>query len=306
VPSNLSVPTQSEFYILPLTLSKPTYRIAFTQTGPQKVAAIHARFKVSQVASDLEKGTPFAELINKFTFVEGSIKPVTILPGITTLSIPVNSFAFSSSIPVTAPDFDPKLMMLSMAVPEMDGAFMISDAKRLNPHETVKLVAPKSGVANGLVVSLLKNASNDITGAASERLSATITTATRVQAPKFLDFVVPPVLHGTTLTLSPPPQLKGTIPAMTYSVLSKVELLDKGNYKLEKKTPQWELYASGWAQSFDLPEWPASALEFTSGTTTSMRWEAAFSAQGQRTSKSPAGPDVLEKVTHVTRNAVDF
>jgi hypothetical protein len=118
-------------------------------------------------------------------------------------------------------------------------------------------------------------------------------------------------------------------PLLTYGILSKVELTQNGHLKLEKKTPQWELYAKNWVSDIHLPLWPKTALkplaqngndqddeggssdanqdEKSEPLGNSMRWEISFAgAAGSASSMGAAGPEALLRATHITRSATDF
>lgn len=302
VPANLSIPTQQENYILPITLTKPTFRLQFDLPGTYKVSVVHARFKLSEVANDLQHGTPFTQLINKFTFVEGSTKSVIVKPGLTNTTIPVNANRYTPSINVAAPSYDSRLTMVSMAVANVNDVFMVTDLKRIEPSGSGTLVAPKG--ASAWVISMLRDTRAAQTGPTPDTFTTTITPASQSQKIEFLDNVAAPALVAKSLVLHPPRELPSVTPVMTRVLLSKVELINGGNYKLEKKSPQWELYANGWSHALELPDFPGGA----SLPTKSIRWEAAFAGQSGSTNGVllTPGPSAFEKVTHVTRSAVDF
>ena len=316
VPSNLTFPSQTVTYILPIHLDKPDYRFYLPESRNWKMVASHMRFPVQQVVDEIRSGKSIFDVLNLFEMVEASVKDVNVGRGSTSRNLPVNEVDFSHSIPVTAPGFDSHYNMLAFSMAESGGLFYMTDLKRLQPHGHMRLNSPGSN-SHGLLVSVLTRADQKIsvdymmmrptTGAQIEEGSAVIQPANHSQAFEFLPIVQPPQLHGKTLVLAPPTHSVAGIEAtLTYAALSKVEILQSGKLKLEKKTPQWELYATDWASSLDLPEMPVTRRVDATELLAPMRWEALFGGQPAGTPKATVGPDTLEKVSHVTRSAVDI
>lgn len=310
IPSNLAIPTQTESYILPLTLSKPTYRMYFPAQGTYGVSVVHARFTVDDIASGVQGNKPILDMLNKFNFTEGSTRVLDIKKASTPLNFPIADNKFQPIFNVTAPNFGDELNMLAFAVPESNGWYSISDVKAVEANQKVSLMAPHNGLGKGLVIGMLRRPpphSNPTIGAQNVTFSAVIRQASQTRAMNFLELVAPPVQHPSELNLQAPRKLSGVTPTLTYAVMSKVEVLDNGPLKVEKITPQWELYShsngNDWATDLNLPQLP-TALPQTPGQ---MRWEAMFLGQaGKDRVAAAVGPEALEKATHVTRTAVDF
>lgn len=306
IPSSLSIPTQTESYILPITLSKPSYRMYFPGPGSYTVAAVHARFKVDDIASGIKDKTPIIEMLNKFTFTGGTLKTVNIKKGSTQQNLAINQMKFSPAIPVTAPNFDNRNVMVSVALPEQNGQYFVSDIKKLEAKQKTTLVAPKAGVTKGLVTHLMRKplptGSGGAIGAQSVTFTAVIAPANQSHTIDFLDLVEPPKKVSDSVVLDTPRKVGGVAPAMTHAILYQVQVLDNGSYKLEKLTPGWELYANAWSQKLDLPD--MTPIQIPSGQG---RWEATFVGQiGAPEAQVVSGPETLEKATHVTRSAFDF
>jgi len=206
---------------------------------------------------------------------------------------------------VTAPNYDrSKFVMMSAALTEHTGLYYATDVKTLEPKQKLSLAAPQSNTG-GLVVNVLRPTSDSAQqqgDGAKENLSVVIMAANQSQAAEFLPSLRPPEVRNGQILIDPPRSPSNLVPGITYAVLSKVELIDNGTTKLEKKTPQWELYAEEWPSSLTLPEMP-EAVPPPAG---SYRWTVSLGASTQGTEKTPAGPTALEKVSHVTRAAVDF
>ena len=313
VPSNLTFPSQTVTYILPIHLDKPDYRFYLPETGNWKMVASHLRFPVQQVVDEIRSGKTFFDVLNLFEVVETSVKNVSVGRGSTSRNLPVNEVGFDHTIPVIAPSFDTHYNMLAFSMAESGGLFYMTDLKRVQPHGHLRLNTV-SGNSRGLVVSVLTRADQKIsadfmvmrptTGAQIEEGSAVILPANRSQAFEFLPIVRPPQLRGKTLILAPPAHsVAGIEPTLTYATLSKVEIIQTSKLKLEKKTPQWELYANDWVSSLELPDMPVTRHADFSAP---MRWEALFGGEPTGAPKAAVGPETLEKVSHVTRSAVDL
>jgi len=307
LPSNLSVPTQRANYILPVTLSKPQFRIIFDEPTERKLAVVHVRGVLQELVDDLQGGFSITKAANKVRFVGGAVKTHAGGQKPAFLSMAVNETTFTPSIRVKAPRFSQSQNMMAVAVPDWGGIYAISDIKAVKSGGTVTLVAPQNGLAKGLVVSLLRmnRAEESMNGVENSFFSAAITPANQSQAIEFLELIPAPEMRANTLILRPPRSVAGIEKLMTRAVLSSVEIPPNNKYKLERKTPQWELYAKDWTSSLTLPEWPNG----TAMKPGKMRWEAEFA--GVPTAEMPGlsgsiGVNMLEKVTHVTRSGLDF
>jgi hypothetical protein len=306
VPSNVSIPFQRESYIITVKVSKPVYRLYLNEARKWKIVAAHVRFPFRSVASDLRDGKSFLDLVNKFEFSGASVKTVDVNSGSSNADLPVNEIDFAPALPLTSPSFGSEYSMLGVAMVENDGLYYPSDVKRFAAKESRTLAAPKSAY-KGLIVSVLRR--NDVPdfGPASAAYSAVVSPSNMTQGLDFLAIPKAPELRSGTLVLNPPATLKGVAPAMTYALLSKVETVQAGDRTLENKSPQWELYAEDWASNLTLPELPRAFDDVSeSAAKGKSRWEVLFGGQGAGASPVDVGPAALEKVSHVTRSAVDF
>ncbi len=309
IPSNLAVPTQTKTYMIPLQFSKPLYRQYFPAPGAYRVQAIHARVNIADMVGELRRGASILELVNRFSFTEVGIKNVTVKKGTTETPLPINETKLASTLDFVAPNFDANLDLFTMVMARSESDYFISDIKKLGPGERAKLTAPSGPGSRGLLMHLMRNRTKDpgdaLRGASSATMSLAISAPTVGMTPEFLEIVPAPVRASQTrLKLSPPRNFLGLLNSMTYVVLSKVEPIGADNYKLEKTSPEWELYVNDWTTNVDLPEMPSGLPSMKAGQ---MRWEASFVGQPNESDRPQApGPEGFEKATHVTRSAVDF
>jgi len=309
IPSNLAVPTQTKTYMFPIKFSKPVYRQYFPAAGSYRVQAAHVRVNIADMVGELRRGASILELVNRFSFTEVGIKNVTVKRGSTETGLPVNEIKLASFVDFVAPNFDASMDLFTMAMARSESDYYVSDIKKLTPGERVKLSAPTSPGARGLLMHLMRLRTKDpgdaLRGATSATISLALSAPTPGILPEFLEIVPAPVRASQTrLNLSPPRNHLGLLSSATYVVLAKVESIGADNYKLEKTTPEWELYVKGWTTNVELPEMPSGLPTMKAGQ---MRWEASFVGQPNASEQpEPPGPESFEKATHVTRSAVDF
>lgn len=80
VPSNLSVPTQTERYIFNIRLSKPAYRLPWSDGNLKGLGALQGNFIFRDVIDKVRGGAPLFSLINDFNFRTFSVVSNPIIP----------------------------------------------------------------------------------------------------------------------------------------------------------------------------------------------------------------------------------
>jgi hypothetical protein len=327
LPANLSVPSQTKTYIfMPIHVEKPVFRLQLPGAGTYQVESLHARANIDEAVNHFRNGGSIMDLINKLQFTEGGLKKTVVGRGDNHMDMAIDQFKMTPMVSVNAPNFDAGLDMFSVVMPRSEGEYFVADVKKLKPQDQMQLSAPNGKGTQGIVVHFLKrrptNNNDALVGPNAATLSLVISAPHRSQPIDFLEIVAPPSLKEHSLTLTPPKKTNGLVPTMTYLALSSVELVNNGKLTLERSTPEWELYGNQWMTSVALPQMPAgmhSKAPKTQNMDGKMRWEAAFAGQPADRSSSErnkqnqnqaralnAGPDDLEKATHVTRSAVDF
>ena len=144
IPSNLALPEQRESYIVPITLNKPSYRMTVGQKGNYRMMATHGQFPLKQVVDEIRQGKSFYEVVNRFSFIGGGQREVTVQDSSTGQDIPVNQFAYSSKVTVKAPNYGNDNVMLSAAMVRQGDLYFSADVKRVEPGQTLDLVIPDS------------------------------------------------------------------------------------------------------------------------------------------------------------------
>lgn len=338
LPSNLTLPDQTESYILPVRLNKPTYRTYVREPGVHSFFALHGRFPIKEVIDDVRQGKSMFEVINYFDFKEGSLEPVEVTGKSVKRDLAVNGFQFNKTVPVKAPRFPNDKSLLSLAMAEVDGVLVPTDLKRLMPGEAqnlktstkaqrTQILQVMTNSQNALghspkLMSLIDHANADVTAEvpSSIRILADASLAPSQlfnqltfvlqdsgikTAPQFLDMINPPKIEAGFIRLDTPKQLpKDVQPVATYLLFSDIEELNINGAKSEKRTRLWEVFADGWVSEIRLPN-----IAFKTQPQHRYRWEVMYLGGPNiplTNEEKAANPYILDGITHVTRNAVDI
>jgi hypothetical protein len=296
--------------------------------------AMHGQFPLKQVVNELRDGKAFYEVINYFNFFGGGQRDLTINNNLEGQDIPVNQIPFDKKISITAPALAADQVMLSVPMVDQAGLFFPTDIKNVTTKAPVNLSLP-AGSNQNYVVSLLMSkleaqkiggvrpsksqiaqspglgikmlfdqvirffggsdkTLNDGPGGLSVSLNPEA-----VKETKFLGLIGRPAVTDGIATLEVPTLPEGLEAVATYLVLSEIERRDVGQYQLESRYRQWEIYQTGWTKELRLPN-TNQALD----PAKSYRWEVLFMARP--TGHNGSGEYFLDGVTHVTRNSFDF
>jgi hypothetical protein len=328
LPSNISLPQQTENYIFPIELNKPEYRVYLRNPGTQTLTATHGQFPLQRVVNDIRAGKSMFELINHFTFTEGGQKQLDVQGNMTGQDVAVNQTPFNAQVAVRAPAFPNSQQMVSLALVEQNGVLVPTDLKRINANQTMNM---KSFGAQPTMFSFLVNAATNAIAAMNQpfswfmpllkfdkrpfsmdsavakqdftQLSFALQNAAGGVAPQFLPLVGKPVLNGNVLTLDVPAVPAGLTPVATYLVMSEVETIMTGNVSSEKRSRMWEVWSTAWLNQVELPK-----ISFNKRPDRIYRWEVMFMARPANfvDAAAPGSRVDLNTVTHVTRNALDI
>jgi hypothetical protein len=302
LPSNIAIPDQTESYIFPLKFSKPTYRLYLPTAGAWQIASLHARVPFSATVDALQNGKSIVDLVNSFDFAEASITPVTLAQPSTQQDVVVNQLPFAKTLSFTAPAYDPSLTLLAISLANTNGSYYPSDIKNVAPNGSAMLSAPSTAAADGMILAAFKKSGTKTTGPAADQYSAVTIPNNETRSFDPVRLVNPPQKNQDELVLDTPTAPAGLNPIMTYGVFSKVTLITQGKMKMETKEALWDVWAPNWVNKLSLPKNPLPPL----GAGESLRWEVSFAAQFVGQKSLPPGPGELEKITHVTRSAVEL
>ena len=304
LPSNITIPNQTENYIFPLNFNKPAYRNYLPTTGLWQVSALHARVPFKATIDALQNGKSFVDIVNTFDFVEGSVVDANIANPTQSQNIAVNALKFTKSVPFKAPSFDSTLSLLAISLANSKGSFYPTDIKNVASNATINLTAPAGAMTNGLVLAAYRKSGGKSVGAEADQFTAVVLPNGEQRPFDPIRLVNPPRANPSQLVLDTPSVPANLNPVMTYATLNIVTSITNGKLRLETKQAQWDVWSPNWVNQLNLPNRPLPPID--SSKNQSLRWEVGFSAQfvGQKT--IPPGPDALEKITHITRSAVDL
>lgn len=334
IPSNITLPDQSETYIFPIDFNKPDYRVYLREKGTYQMFAMHGQFPLQRVVGDIRAGKSLFEVINYFNFSGGGQAPVDVQGNLSGINVAVNQIAFDKQVNVKAPAYPTTQIMVSLALMEQNGLFMPTDLKRLTPSQSMNL---KSVGNTPSVISLLLDNTTSVTsgtlakGSVSiadfsplnlfdsyfaangvgpkkgtqdfSRMSFAILPAAGGVSPTFLPLTAKPSFNNQLLKMDVPALPAGLTAVATYMVMSEIETFTAGSVKSERRTRLWEVWSGAWLQQVELPQ-----ISFTRKPDRKYRWEVMFLARPSNfISESILMNTVdLQSVTHVTRNALDI
>lgn len=329
IPSNISLPNQTETYIFPITLNKPAFRIYSRTEGEKKFVAGHAQFPLKRVVDKIRGGSSILEVINDFSFLGGGLKTVEMSRTPHRENMTVDEFKYSDKLTVTGIDLPADKVMFSVAVKKNGEHFFPTDLKYVQANERVQLATlPTSG--DRYVASMFTNKPQESSklnrewdflnpqfvsplnfmdlfvkkpipikeGPDLNQMSIALQHyTTGMAAPQFLPLVGPPVVTDGEIQITPPESVNGILPLGTMIVFSQVETIEQQGFNSEKRTRLWEIFAPNWVNRVSIPDIESPAAE-----NVSHRWEVIF--LGKEIGSSDA--EGIDAVTHITRNSINI
>ncbi len=330
------------YYFFPIEFDKPAYSMYVRQPGRYKMIAIHGQFPFSRVVGELRGGRSFYDVLNDFHFISGGERTVNATAsGANGQNISVNNMIFDHSITVQAPQIPAGMAMVSLPLIEDHGVYYATDLKQVASQQTQNLAVP-GGTDTKAVISLLmvkkqkqnvesplslneqpelavqvvinnligfvqmqemdflRSTSSPLSG---QSIAFQSLTANRSISAQFMPLVAPPVMNSLdSLTLTPPEPVAGIMPVATYVVLSRIDLINAGRYRLAQRFRLYEGYSKGWVTNIHVPHVLNPLVPGQS-----YRWEVYFlgrETDGQQ--KHVMHKYFLDTVTHISRNSYSF
>lgn len=298
IPANVSLPKQTEKYnfLIDVTLNKPTYRIYFGQPGVTRVYAARGRFEFKPVVQALRDGAQFYDLINHFSINGGGIRDIEVRSNQTVLEMPTTELNYTEKREVMAPAHRGDELFLAVSVTKQSGLLIPTDVKQIAAHKKHAIASlPNS---ERMVLGVLKKSDEMKRG--GDRMSATLLPFEAGITPKMLPLIADPTYRNNELLMPALNTVEGVNPIATYSILSQEVEIQQGGDKVHVMSPLWDVYATAWISSMQLPQWPQDKV-----VTGKKRWQVNFI--GSQTSSQPTlGPAMIEAATHVTHSSVTF
>lgn len=316
VPSNLSVPKQTESYFLSITVDKNQFR-TYQPAQPQyNFFALHGKFPVSDVIKGFQNGKSIFELVNFFNFIGGGSKDIKSNET-APIVLPIDTLKFDSKFSVKAPVYGGNQFVLSLALNKNGSTFFPTDLKRIDSGKTMSLTS-KSGFSAYALSILMNNVSRtyvekfdynlieELIGTYDARaetdfsqLSYTLQIANATTSPTFLPHIARPTLNKATgqVTAQVPATIPGVAPYGTVVTLSEVHPGGGSSFPIDFKGALWSQTFTSWNSNYTLPQ---VALDLIQKGTYSL--DVMFLGAAQTSADSID----WEQVTHATRNTLTF
>lgn len=301
--SNVSLPEQKESYLLPLTVSKPTYTKFLSSTGDKKIIALSGLFPFKQVADDLKDGKSFFDIINYFEiFTLGNLN-ITLNKSMTNANFSGVSLHLDETLSIKAPTITAEEQVLVLPMNTVSNYYLPSGIKKLNSAQSAKFNVIDNAAVS--VLAMVKKAPEFSLRNEQIRLSALFVKPQDPTATLYLPLMDDASVHSkypvnvTTNVLVAP---QGLYASGTMAVISDISdvVYNKEIFKISN--PKWEVYSSQWEHSIQLPKWP---LDVTAPKAVTKTFETTYFAQGQ----TPLNTDVksmLDGATHLTKSSVNL
>lgn len=321
VPSNLSLPKQTESYFLSFTLDKPGFRSYVRDLGNYNLYALHGSFPVKKVIDAAQSGQTLFEMVNLLTFKGGGSETIEVKGVTKDIKIAINEWTLGSSTTVTAPTIAKGKEVLAFTLFKDGDDLYPADIKRVLSAKTEKLTT-RAG-ADSYVLSVLVNntqksameqlriTDGNITAAifgSSEsratfdlnQISYTIQpVAAAGVAPEFLPQIAAPqyALATGALVATPPQTVGAVVPYATLVSISEVTTAGTANLPLDFKNHLWSGVNMGWISGTTLPADAMAMLK------PGAKYAVEVIYLGTMTANTDINVD-WQKVSHVTRNNV--
>lgn len=301
VPSNISLPKQTESYFISITLDKPKYRTIFKSAGPKTVFAMKGKFPLSDVVDEVRGGKDFSKLMNYFNISGGSIREMT-LTGKTSLNIPVTDMTFKNKVAIKSPQQSSDEIVMAVSLAPTKSMFFPSDIKSLTPGKTMQMNQVN---AQSQLLSILKKKDEMKPGTPNfDRLTASFLPMAANMTPTFISLLDSPrVTSPSKISIGNATKPSSVVEGAAYFVMSKVEQVEISGTKVDVLDNQWEIYGPEWVRNLEVPEWPNDKLP-----TGNLRWEVTLTAVPNQNAINgkDLGPKWLEAASHASRSSTDF
>jgi hypothetical protein len=301
VPSNVSLPRQTEWMFLPIRLDKLRYRMYFSSLGSQTVYALKGQMPFREVIQHVQQQKPLFELINFFDLQSGSIQSVPLFAETNSADLAVNEIAFSQQISVAVPPKKEGEVIIAAAALNRQGLFFPTDVKLVQSGASVNLKTINTDQTSVLYV--LAREADLQTGKNPGRISAAMDSLKTDSRPALLDLMEVPTGDLKSVKITPIKSRQGLAPWASYLMLSKVGFVPSPGDAPPRRVLErvWEVYGEGWIDGLQVPQFPGDRNEKSSV----YRWEVSLLGHSS-SQKVELGPKVLDTSTHATSAGFDF
>ncbi len=198
VPSNLTIPDQTQNYFFPIEFNKPNYTMFVRDPGQYKMVAIHGKFPFSQVVDELRGGKSFYDVLNKFQFINGGERDVTVSSsGTNQQNIAVDQMTFDNHISVQAPEVPDGMAMVALPMAEESGVYYATDLKQVSSQQSQNLAVSSQSSAHNILSLLMPKSKT-----ASENMKSELSNGSEIGLDLIIDRLIRFVSPGAMGSIS--------------------------------------------------------------------------------------------------------
>ncbi len=301
--SNVSLPEQKENYIIPITITKPTYTLFLNSSGSKKIISMSGRFPFKQVADDLKNGKSFFDVINYFEILNFGKLDIQInknTPGVDFSGITV---PLPEKITIVAPAIANDEQALVLPMNSMNQFYIPSGIKKLDSSESANFNTLDH--ANVSLLAMIKR-KKDLRMANDQlRMSASFVKALDPTAAIYLPIMDDPEalsMDPVKVITKPLVAPSGLYASGMMGVLAEIFETSYNQQAVKIVNPQWEVFALNWEHRVQLPKWP---LDLTLPKALVKTFEMTYFAQGQPVPNKDV-KSMLDHATHLTKAVVNL
>lgn len=320
LPSNLSLPPQTEKYFISINLNKPEFRAYVDGDGVYNMYALYGKFPLNEMVKGFQNDKSLFELVEFFSFLSGAVTTVPVKGDVSGLALPMDTWSFAGSYAVKAPTYANSKTLISFSLLKENGQFYPTDIKKVASGKTQNLVthegsehwnlalmmnAPKRSFRETFDGNILSGmfGSYSLERATSPlaQVSYHFAPASAVNTPEFLPMISAPVFDKAKwqVQTTAPATIASVVPYATTLILSEVTPGGTEAFPIDFKKTLWSSQEMGWKQSFQIPSAAQSLIQVGKDYS----WDVIYLGAPQTNSDSQID---WNKVSHVTRNTVKF
>ncbi len=320
LPSNLSLPQQTEKYFVSINLNKPEFRAYVEGDGVYNMYALYGKFPLNEMVKGFQNDQSLIELVEYIEFLSGGLKTVPVKGNVSGLSLSANDWPFTESYSVKAPALPIGKSLISFSLLKENNYFYPTDIKKIASGKTLELStragsehwnlallmnAPKRSFREtfdgNLLSGMFGSYSLERVISPLAQVSYHFSKAAAVTTPSFLPMIATLRFDKTQwlVQAAAPATIIGVAPYATTLILSEVKAGGTETFPIDFKKALWSSQEMGWQQSFQIPLEAQVLLQ--SGKDYS--WDVIYSGTPQTEVDAQI---VWEKISHVTRNSLSF
>lgn len=262
IPANMSLPRQSETYVIPINLNKPRYRVYSEGQSKATMYALRGRFNFRQVIDKVRADQPLNSLINDFDFLSSGQVDLSIGAS-TVLDMPVSQTQFKQAIAFSGPQLASDEIGIAISLATI-GQNLIApqDLKTFSSKESVRLKVSQPTDAYALVAKAKTSFFDPAKKQASEPISLQWVSAQQVSNTlSLLQLISGATFNNSMITLNVPPLPSGIESAGMEVVLSEIYTVQLPGGQTTLKNPVWNFRTQdSWIKTVSVPTFPELSL----------------------------------------------